>query len=75
MPATKGQKRDVTEALELLKQAGTIEMNYGGAKNVVVGRTLAVFSYDRLTKILKDIDARTGRRDPSKRKQPARTRR
>lgn len=54
----KGQKRDVTIAMEGLALAARALVNVG---------TALEYAFETL----KDIDARTGRRDPSKRK-PAR---
>lgn len=64
-------RRDTTRALRVAEQASLI---YDGRK---VRRALTILQWERLCQILTDMDARTGRRDPSKRtraKKPARHR-
>jgi hypothetical protein len=71
----KGQKRDVTEALDLLKRETRLIVIDDGAGGVVSFFALTDQPRRELISILKNIDARTGRRDPSKRKAAKRGRR
>lgn len=75
MPTPKGRKRDVTEALDLLKRESYVIVIQGPTGRATAYIGLAKPARTRLVAILKDIDARTGRRDPSKRKQPTKVRR
>lgn len=60
----KGQKRDVTEILSVLKLSDVVV----NAAGTIVARVVPTHLFEVACRTLRDMDARTGRRDPSKRK-------
>lgn len=62
----KGQKRDASAVRDILVNASPLSVRHGRA--VVNCRIIGFKEWRRAVDILTDMDARTGRRDPSKRK-------
>jgi hypothetical protein len=61
------ERRDVNRVLELLQTAQALEESDAGERQYVIDGD----AYEKAVGILASMDARTGRRDPSVRAQPA----
>lgn len=68
--ADSANKRDVTRALEIVNAVKERVGQDADDDHMIHGAIIRQSEIDELIQILTDIDARTGRRDPSKRKKP-----